>query len=218
METYPHTRRSQPIQAQGVMMPRVVSRGDAEAFRQKLVEAATDLIVSRGSIEFTMRELAAAVGCSPMLPYRYFKDKDDIIAAVRALAFTRFAEALERPRAGPGPAQQRSYDVGGAYVAFAFAHPMLYRLMFDRPLVEPGRYPDLDAAGARARDTMTDHVRDVVAQGLIAGDPAVIGHVFWASLHGLIMLEMSGQLGPEPDFETLRGALVQALIFGLRKP
>ena len=198
-------------------MPRVMSPRDAEAFRQKLVEAATELIVSRGSIEFTMRELAAAVGCSPMLPYRYFKDKDDIIAAVRALAFTRFAEALEKPRSGPGPAQQRSYDVGGAYVAFAFAHPMLYRLMFDRPLLEPGRYPDLDAAGARARDTMTDHVRDVVAQGLLAGDPVVIGHVFWASLHGLIMLEMSGQLGPEPGFEALRGALVQALVFGLRK-
>jgi AcrR family transcriptional regulator len=194
-----------------------MSAGDAEAFRQKLVEAAETLIVSRGSMEFTMRELAAAVGCSPMLPYRYFKDKDDILAAVRALAFAHFAKALERPREGPGPAQQRSYGVGDAYVAFAFAHPMLYRLMFNAPNAEPGRYPDLDAAGARARNTMTDHVRDAVAQGLLAGDPVVIGHVFWAALHGIIMLELSGQLGPEPGFEALRGAMVQALIFGLRK-
>lgn len=198
-------------------MPRVVSQEDAEAFRQRLVEAAEHLIVSRGTVEFTMRELATAMGCSPMLPYRYFKDKEDILAAVRALAFARFAKALEGPREGAGPAQQRSYGVGDAYVSFAFAHPMLYQLMFNAPNTEPGRYPDLDAAGARARSTMTDHVRDAVAQGLLAGDPVVIGHIFWASLHGLIMLQLSGQLGPEPGFETLRGAMVQALIFGLRK-
>lgn len=199
-------------------MPRVMTQGEAEAFRHKLVEAAEELIISRGSIEFTMRELAAAVGCSPMLPYRYFKDKDDIIAAVRALAFARFAKALERPREGAGPAQERSYGVGEAYVRFAFANPMLYQLMFNAPQGQRGRYPDLDAAGDRARSTMTDHVRDAVSQGLLVGDPVVIGHVFWAGLHGLIMLQLSGQLGPEPGFETLRTAMVQALVFGLRKP
>jgi len=198
-------------------MPRVMSAQDAEAFRQKLVEAAEHLIVTRPTPEFTMRELAAEVGCSPMLAYRYFKDKDDLVAAVRALAFARFAKALERPRADPAPAQQRSYGVGDAYVAFAFANPQLYRLMFNAPNAVPGRYPDLDAAGERARNTMTDHVRDAVAQGLLVGDPVVIGHVFWASLHGLIMLQLSGQLGAEPGFDRLRAAMIQALVFGLRK-
>jgi hypothetical protein len=107
--------------------------------------------------------------------------------------------------------------VGDAYVAFAFANPMLYQLMFNVSNT-PGAYPELDAAGARARQTMTDHVRDAVAQGLLVGDPVVIGHIFWASLHGLIMLQLSGQLAPEPGFEALRAAMVQALIFGLRKP
>ena len=89
-------------------MPRVVSSGEAEAFRQRLVEAAEKLIIGRKSIDFTMRELAVAVGCSPMLPYRYFEDKDDILAAVRALAFTRFAEALEAPPKQAGaPASAR---------------------------------------------------------------------------------------------------------------
>ncbi len=41
-----------------------------------------------------MRQLAAELGCSPMTPYRYFKDKDEILAAVRAAAFDRFSEAL----------------------------------------------------------------------------------------------------------------------------
>ena len=51
-----------------------------------------------------MRQLAAELGVSPMTPYRYFEDKDAILAAVRATAFNRLAEALEAPaRAGARP-------------------------------------------------------------------------------------------------------------------
>lgn len=199
-------------------MPRVVSEGEAGAFRQRLVEAAEGLIVGRKSIDFTMRELAVAVGCSPMLPYRYFKDKEDILAAVRALAFIRFAEALEAPPRMPGADEEHSIGVGDAYVTFAFANPELYRLMFDSGRIEPGRWPDLDEAGLRARETMTSHVRALVAKGLLQGEPVVIGHLFWAGLHGLIMLEMGGQLSPEPGFHALRAALVKALVFGLHQP
>ena len=199
-------------------MPRVLSAGEAEAFRQRLVEAAEKLIVGRKSIDFTMRELALAVGCSPMLPYRYFKDKEDILAAVRAQAFHRFAEALEGPPKQAGAPAQQSAGVGDAYVSFAFANPELYRLMFDTQPSEPGRWPDLEAAGSRAKETMSAHVRTLVQQGVLRGDPVVIGHIFWAGLHGLIMLEMGGQLAPEPGFEALRAALVTAMVFGLRNP
>ena len=199
-------------------MPRVQSAGEAEAFRRRLVEAAEGLIVGRKSIDFTMRELAAAVGCSPMLPYRYFRDKEDLVAAVRANAFDRFAAALEAPPPAPAAPASRSQGVGDAYVAFAFANPELYRLMFDSVPPEPGRWPDLEQAGARAKDTMSAHVRDLVAQGFIHGDPVVIGHLFWAGLHGLIMLQLGGQLSPEPGFDALRSAFMRSLVFGLRTP
>lgn len=199
-------------------MAKVVARGEADAFRQRLVEAAERLIVGRNSIDFTMRELAAEVGCSPMLPYRYFKDKEDILAAVRALAFVRFAAALEAPREAPQEASRRSFGVGDAYVSFAFSNPQLYRLMFNTPPVEPGLYPELDAAVARARETMSGHVSDAVAAGLLVGDPVVIGYLFWASLHGLVVLQLAGQLAAEPGFEALRTAMVQALVHGLRNP
>jgi AcrR family transcriptional regulator len=43
-----------------------------------------------------MRQLAEALGCSPKTPYRYFKDKADILATVRAQAFAKFADTLEK--------------------------------------------------------------------------------------------------------------------------
>ena len=197
-------------------MPRALSRSEVDDFKQRLCTAAETLILRRGGLDFTMRDLAAEAGCSPMLPYRYYKDKVDIIAAVRATAFRRFASELEAPRATPGDTVAQSRAVGDAYVAFAFAHPHLYRLMLDMAPVEPGRYPELDAAIEQARGTMTRHVEELVRQGFLTGEPEIIGHVFWASLHGLIVLQLAGQLAAEPGFEKLRAATLDALVNGLR--
>ncbi|QJX03351.1 TetR/AcrR family transcriptional regulator [Alcanivorax sp. IO_7] len=55
-----------------------------------------------------MRQIAAEMGVSPMTPYRYFRDKDEILALVRAAAFNQFAENLERAvRAAGTPAPRR---------------------------------------------------------------------------------------------------------------
>src|SRR3954470_22584579 len=114
-------------------MPRVLSETDVADFRERLCEAAERLFAERGPDAVTMRQLAAELGVSPMTPYRYFEDKDDILAAVRTSGFTRFAEALEaaRPAAAGTDAGQRAEAVGEAYVRFAMEHPHSYKLMFD---------------------------------------------------------------------------------------
>ena len=35
------------------------------------------------------------MGCSPMMAYRYFENKEDVYAALRASLFHRLAQALE---------------------------------------------------------------------------------------------------------------------------
>src|SRR5438105_3118406 len=112
-------------------MPRMLSEMDVADFRERLCEAASRLFAARGRDAFTMRELASELGVSAMTPYRYFRDKDEILAAVRARAFTRFAEALEAGMAIPGDALGKAAAVYDAYVDFAFGEPASYRLMFD---------------------------------------------------------------------------------------
>lgn len=104
-------------------MPRVLSDTDVADFRDRLCEAAERLFAEKGPDAVTMRQLAAELGVSPMTPYRYFKDKDDILAAVRTNGFNRFAEDLEKARDGG-----KGGNVGEAYVAFAFAHPDTYKI------------------------------------------------------------------------------------------
>lgn len=196
-------------------MPRVLSSEDVENFRRRLCAAAEGLFAARGPEAVTMRELATALGVSPMTPYRYFKDKDAILAAVRAAAFTRFAETIEAAMAQPGSPFDKSRHAAGAYVDFALTQPQAYRLMFDLSQPTEDNYPELTAAAARARRTMTAHVEAMIEAGAMQGDAEMIGHVFWTILHGSLVLQLSGKLSPTIDPQKLRQTAFSLLGRGL---
>jgi len=195
-------------------MPRVLTQTDVADFRERLCEAATRLFDAKGREGFTMRELASEIGVSAMTPYRYFKDKEDILAAVRARAFNRFAASLETAFQDAATAPEKSQAVYQAYIAFAFGEPAAYRLMFDLSQPEESAYPELVQANTRARATMTAYVRALVTDGILEGDPDLIGHVFWSSLHGAVVLKLAGKLGAEYDFERINGESFRVLFEG----
>ncbi len=199
-------------------MPRVLSPDDVSNFRERLCQAAERLFAEQGPEAVTMRQLAAELACSPMTPYRYFKDKDEILAAVRAAAFDRFSEALEGAfeAADQEDPHARSEAVGRAYVGFALSEPHAYRLMFD--LMQPGEeaYPDLVRAGDRARATMTGHLQGLMGPDATAADATLRGHVYWSAIHGALMLHLAGKLAPGVEVGALLEVLMKAVDAGAR--
>ena len=194
-------------------MPKNLSPADIADFRERLLDAAERLFAEHGTEAVTIRQLAQAIGVSPMTPYRYFKDKDAILAAARARAFDRHAEALEQAyeTSHGGDPLARSEVVGMAYVRFALENPEAYKLMFDIKQPSAWDYPDLRRAGERSRATMTRHVGDLVAAGMLKGDPGLIGHLYWSAVHGPLMLHFSGLLLPEYGVLTLIERLTDAV-------
>jgi AcrR family transcriptional regulator len=195
-------------------VPKQLSDNDITARRERLIDAAERLFARHGPDGVSMRQLAAELGVSPMTPYGYFKDKDAILAAARARSFQRFAEALEGAFAAGGDAGQRARRVSDAYLAFAFEHPAAYRLMFDLSQPTEADYPELVAAGERARATMTQYCKALLDAGLLVGDAEVIARVFWAAVHGLVVLKLADKLGPEVAFDTLIEEMFRALNAG----
>src|SRR5215813_5491489 len=114
-----------------MIVPRVLTEIDIAGFRERLCELATRIYVERGPANFNMRLLASEMGVSAMTPYRYFRDKDEILSLIRARAFTRLADRLEQALTGPGALPERSAAVGRAYVRFALEEQACYRLIFD---------------------------------------------------------------------------------------
>lgn len=194
-------------------MPRTLSQIEVADFRDRLCDTAAHLFATRGRDAFTLRELAGELGVSAMTPYRYFKDKDEILACVRARAFDRFARVLEAAYASTSDAAGAANATGEAYIRFALENPTAYKLMFDLSQ-DDSAYPDLAQAAERARMTLTRHIRPLIEAGMLQGDPELIGHVFWAMLHGAVMLKFAGKL--DRDFRAIVEQAFRALVAGLR--
>ena len=193
-------------------MPKVLSDQEIAEFRERLCDAAERLFAKYGPEVVTMRQMTLELGVSQMTPYRYFKDKDAILAAVRARGFRRLGDAMEIAYAeSSGDLAVRANAAGRGYVQFAFDNPQTYKLMFDFSQPNENDYPELVAAAERARAHMTQHLRELIAQGRVRGEPEFLGHLYWSAMHGPIMLHLSQKLMPGCDAGKLIDTLVEVL-------
>jgi AcrR family transcriptional regulator len=174
-------------------MPKTLSDEDIHQFREAMRRVAENAFATRGAQGVTMRELARELGCSAMTPYRYFRDKEEILAMVRAAAFTRFAQRLEAAAQAAEPAHQGT-ALSEAYVTFALDEPHAYRLMFDLAQPDESAHPELAAASQRAWRMLGAHFEPLVAAGRLEGDPRLIAYAYWAGLHGFAMLALANKL------------------------
>ena len=62
--------------------------------REALLEAAIRLIAEVGPTAFTLREVSRRAGVSHNAPYRHFRDRDDLMAAVAAQGFRELTQAM----------------------------------------------------------------------------------------------------------------------------
>lgn len=189
-------------------MPRAaLSEVEVEEFRDSLCAVATRLFAEKGYDGVTMRALASELSCSPMTPYRYFKNKDEIFAAVRHAGFDRFASALEHARAGANSHLERMRALCRGYVAFALEEPHAYRIMFELDPPDGTDAPNRDEA--RAWFVMRDCVDSCVEHGVLHGDPDTLAHLYWSSVHGLVALHLAGKLVLGRTLEELVEAFME---------
>ena len=184
-------------------MPRYLTDQDIADFRAELCKVATERFARFGYEGVTMRQLAEALGCSPKTPYRYFKDKADILATVRAQAFARFADTLEKATAGVSDPADRGRLTSEAYLTFALKNPHAYRIMFEIDVPVDEKHPELGPQAERAALYITRGAEEMAAAGVINVDPKLFGWSMWAAIHGIVMLHQSGMLKHGPDYRTL---------------
>ena len=163
-------------------------------FRDRLCDAALELFAEKGVEGFTLRALGDALGCSPTTPYRYFRDKDEIFEAICARAFAELCDAQVAAREGVADPWEGIRAQGRSYVRFSRANPHAYRLMFDLRAAAGGSGIDFgDVEPVRRSWLLLREVFEAAATaGELEGDSDRIAYGFWASLHGLVSLELAG--------------------------
>lgn len=196
-------------------MPRVLSEQEIEDFRAAACACATRLFALHGFAGVTMRSLAAEMGCSPMTPYRYFENKEEIFRAACARAFERFGRRCEAVAAEVADPVARLKALGREYVGFARAEPHAYRIMFqlEKP-IEFGEDPEIDFELRRAWLVVLATCEECVKRGRLQGDPLTLAHLAWLGLHGIVTLHLSSRLNFQRDLDDLLEPMLENFIRG----
>ena len=162
--------------------------------RAALLQASLELLRERALGEFTLREVARRAGVSHNAPYRHFRDKDDLLAAIAEEGFERLTAAMQSAAGKVGTPFQQLQSAGIAYVEFAQAQPEHFSVMFSIDL----RDNQHGSAKSAAEKCFAELVRLVVASGrgesLRSVSPETAALVAWTQVHGISVLALRGQL------------------------
>jgi AcrR family transcriptional regulator len=162
--------------------------------RRALLDAALALIAHAGPQGFTLREVARRAGVSHNAPYRHFKDKDELLAAVATEGFDKLTRRMQRAMSRATAPLARFQHCGRGYVAFALASPQHYTVMFDVRATGPSS-AELSGASARAFQTLVKVVEECISARVIRVRDATSAALFaWALVHGIARLAIAGRL------------------------
>jgi AcrR family transcriptional regulator len=195
-------------------MPRAKQR--TPEMRERVLQAAMDMLASDGVAEFTTRRLAQRAGTSTPAVYELFGDKAGLVREVFFESFRLLRQYLDEV----GPSQDprgELISVIESLRVFAREHPALTDLMFSRPFADFDPGPAERRAGDEVRLFIVAAVRRCVHAGVVEGDEVDIAHVIVAMAQGLAAQETAGWLGTSRESRDRRWDLaVTALLDGLR--
>ncbi|MFE1309447.1 TetR/AcrR family transcriptional regulator [Streptomyces sp. NPDC058755] len=177
-----------------------------EQARQRVIEAAIDLLMRGGRDAVTTRAVADGAGLQPPAIYRLFGDKDGLLDAVAEHGFAAFlaAKHVDPDPRDPIEDLRAGWDVA---VEFGLANPALYTLMYS----EPTRATS--AAFKAGMEILMGRIRRLAAGGWLRVDEELAAQIIHATARGAVLtwLSLPKDRRNPALLTTLREAMVAAV-------
>jgi AcrR family transcriptional regulator len=158
--------------------------------RAELIAAARHLLETEGPEAITIRRLGAAVGIRGPSVYKHVPDKATVEDALTIMGFAELADALQG-------VPTTFAALAGAYRTWALSHPHMHRLLNNRPINRSQLPIGLEERAAAPLVVACD------------GDLAM-ARAAWATLKGLVDLELAHRFPPGADLEAVYAAAARA--------
>ena len=207
--------------------PKVVKRSDGYHhgdLKSTLLETAIKMLKSKSPGELSLRELAREAGVSIAAPYRHFKNKEELIAALMTQGFELQSKYMkESAEAHKDDILQMYYGCGLSYFKMGKNHPQHFKLMFGSELIPNNDYPDLQVAACSTFALLKNMVVKCQEAKLIgAGDPYNKALNCWTMVHGFTVLYAEGRLSwlgvTKENAESAFMTLMSQFLIGNEQP
>jgi AcrR family transcriptional regulator len=104
--------------------------GDSLGLRERIIEAASTVLMEEGYHSLSMRRVAREAGCSQMAMYRHFVNKEALIQHICSQLYARFAAKMNREIDAVEDPWERCCRFVAALIRFAVHYPDHYSLIF----------------------------------------------------------------------------------------
>ena len=190
--------------------------------RRVLIDTAVEIISEQGAKDLSLRKIAKRAGVSHAAPYRHFKDKNAILAAVAKEGFDMMlARTEDRIARNQGNELDHFAICGLSYIDFASRYPSHYRVMFGTRSDDSYFSDELNPESIPVFQLLRDKIKVCQEKGLLkAGDLRQMALAAWSIVHGFAMLRIDHHIPDqemdEKKLRELQRTVVLALYFGLR--
>ena len=190
--------------------------------RDKILDAARELFVTEGFEGVSMRTVAEKIEYSPTAIYVHFTDKQELFRELCHQDYARLAEVFQSSVMSTDPVE-RLKQIGAIYLDFGSRYPNHYKFMFmtTHPPHEPDEI-DKEVMGNPEMDAYA-FLKAAVQQAIDADcfrpevtDPEVVSQTLWASVHGVISLEIAKGGDPWVEWRPLKERAEMMLDITLR--
>ena len=196
------------------MVTKTYHHGD---LRAALIKGALELIREKGAEGLTLREVTRRANVSHTAPYRHFRDKEDLTAAIAEEGFGILAREMQKANEEKGPARKRLIAGGRGYVAFALKRPEHFKVMFAADL-DAKRHPDARKAADEAFAGLVALVTACQEAGQMRkGQALPLARICWSQVHGIAGLAIGRQFAFKSQSEVLAFTenALEAVVVGL---
>lgn len=166
---------------------------EEDGTRDVLIQHALVLVSELGFEAVSLREIARSAGFSHMAPYKHFKDKEALFAAIVQQGFEKLsADFLKIERAVFEP-EKRYFQMGEAYIRFATKNPHQFKLMFSGFLENADDHPYVKEASDACFSYLLRLIEYCQFHKFIKKGPLEeISAFIWSHIHGFSCLWIEG--------------------------
>lgn len=188
-------------------------RGEGERLREEIVDTACRLLAETGDVsELSLRAVARAVGVATTSIYLHFRDRDELVLAVKKRYLDEFGEALAKAADAAGEVPlDRARARAHRYVGYGLAHPGRYWVMFSSEMLPTHLSPTVAYLGEEVFGQVRNEVATVVGPHR---DATMIATHVWTALHGIVTLRTVRKGFPWPDLDQQIDHLIGELLAG----
>jgi AcrR family transcriptional regulator len=185
--------------------------------REAILTTSLKLIEKSGIDQLSIREVAKATGVTHQAPYRHFKDREELLAALAQDGFEKLYIDMSKFVEGIIDPMDRAIKIGEGYFQWATSNKEHFRLMFNRNVPDYDTSVGLKAASAKILELVLSVVAENQAAGNIrkVDDTRLVARQFWAAVHGVSLLFIDNQFKPLIEDLNLGQQLIKDIVTNL---